>query len=134
MWRKGLCECKFHSLRHLQWVMLHTCVKAIRWIVDNDESCAVKTALAIEILLRLTAPILMLISVVFDLHLTVSSDCCIASTKMFSDCSIRPTSIFYSDRATPFKLCHTFVMYKNPSLRHCYSQLQIFTVEMQRIF
>ncbi|GFV72739.1 hypothetical protein TNCV_1269341 [Trichonephila clavipes] len=46
--RTGHRGCKFSSLSRLRSVMLDTCVQATRWIVKNDESVAVTSALTIS--------------------------------------------------------------------------------------
>ena len=58
----------------------------------------------------------------------------IALTQMSNNCSICLTSLFQSDQITSFKLWHPFVMPKNPSVRHYYSQHKIFADRMQQKF
>lgn len=51
-WRNGQRERKFNTFYHLSRVLLDTCVRITRWIVDNDESSTVIAALTIALSFR----------------------------------------------------------------------------------
>lgn len=103
-----------------------------QWIVYNDESGTVTAVFYCGC--RLTVAILMLIPAVIDPLLSTSSNHCIASTQMLSDCSIRSMNFFISDQTISFKFWHLLVMFINHSARHYYSQHKIFAVKMQQKF
>ena len=127
------------ALPFMGWKLcwIHVCSP---WIVDNDKSGTVTAALTIALSSRSTvgpkwtAAVLTLISAVVYPLLKASSNRRIPSAQMRNDSSIRPISLFQSDRTTSFKLRHLFVMCKKPPVRHCYSRRKIFTIEMQQKF
>ena len=99
------------SLSQVSGIMLDTCVQATtRWIVDNNESRAVKAALTIAlsstftVALRSTVAYLFLISAVVRPLWPALFNRHIALTQVSSDCSIRLICLFQSDRTTSFKL------------------------------
>ena len=83
---------------------------------------------------RSIAAFLALISTVVYRLFSVSSNRLITFIQMLRNCSIRLTRMFQSDRTTSFKLWHSFIMYKNPSMKHCYNRSKIFAFEMQQKF
>ena len=89
-------EHKLLSLSQVQKVMLDTCVQATRWIMENDESSALTTALTFKLYcgFRWTTAVLILISAIVYPLLPALSNYRITLTQMSSNCSIRLTSLF----------------------------------------
>lgn len=56
-WRIGRYERRFQTLSHLSMVILHTCVRITREMVDNDEFGAVTANLTIALSSRSVAVI-----------------------------------------------------------------------------
>ena len=80
---------------------------------------------------RLTTVVLTLIFAVAHPLLPLSSNRCIALTKLSSDCLNRSTRFFQLSNGTiSYELWHLFVLWKNSMMRHYYSRCKTFAVEM----